>query len=379
VSQLTITAYNVRFGDAILITIPDRSPDGEVVRHILIDFGNVLTDTGEKDQIFHAVASNILKRLDGRTLDLYIMTHEHMDHVGGLPHARNLGLDIPVDYAWLTASARLGYYGRFPEAKKRLDLCYRQYEQIHLAVKAQGLLAAAPIRAFLENNHSNSTSVCVDYLRNIAAKKASYVHRTFRLIPGRHHPFNEARLSIWAPELDTTLYYRRMKPLVPSKGNAAAPRLRPPPGVDPNGFRKLILFLEHGIGDNILAIDQAANNTSLVFALEWRGWRLLFLGDAELKSWLTMSRHRQLKPVHFVKVSHHASQNGTPPDQILERILPLEPRDDRPRSALISTWPDTYSGVPDELTIRRLQSRVDGVYSTSSKPAGGYVEIAFAG
>jgi beta-lactamase superfamily II metal-dependent hydrolase len=149
--------------------------------------------------------------------------------------------------------------------------------------------------------------------------------------------------------------------------------------VDPNGFRKLILFLEHGIGDNILAIDQAANNTSLVFALEWRGWRLLFLGDAELKSWLTMSRHRQLKPVHFVKVSHHASQNGTPPDQILERILPLEPRDDRPRSALISTWPDTYSGVPDELTIRRLQSRVDGVYSTSSKPAGGYVEIAFAG
>ena len=33
-----------------------------------------------------------------------------------------------------------------------------------------------------------------------------------------------------------------------------------------------------GVFTNALTIDKAKNNTSLVFMLEWRGWRLLFPG-----------------------------------------------------------------------------------------------------
>ena len=48
-------------------------------------------------------------------------------------------------------------------------------------------------------------------------------------------------------------------------------------------------YLESGLGDSMLFIDRAANNTSVVFAVEWRGWQLLFPGDAELASWATMA------------------------------------------------------------------------------------------
>jgi hypothetical protein len=39
------------------------------------------------------------------------------------------------------------------------------------------------------------------------------------------------------------------------------------------------------IGESLRTVDQAANNTSVVFLLEWRIWRLLFPGDGEQKSW----------------------------------------------------------------------------------------------
>jgi beta-lactamase superfamily II metal-dependent hydrolase len=127
----------------------------------------------------------------------------------------------------------------------------------------------------------------------------------------------------------------------------------------------------------MLAIDRAANNTSVVFLLEWRGWRLLFTGDAEIRSWRTMDRHRQLRPVHFLKVGHHASHNGTPPDELLERILPRRPQDDRQRYALVSTCAGTYAGVPDRATTARLRRRVDRIVTTNRVAVGKAVELVF--
>jgi hypothetical protein len=129
----------------------------------------------------------------------------------------------------------------------------------------------------------------------------------------------------------------------------------------------------------MLAIDKAANNTSVVFSIQWRGWRLLFPGDAELRSWETMNRHRQLRPVHFLKISHHGSHNGTPTDGLLSKILPANRPDRRRREALVSTWPDTYSGVPDESALRRIRDRVDVLTSTRSVPAGASISISFDG
>jgi len=86
--RIRVRSYNVRFGDAILVTIPDRdaATGTTTPRHILVDFGNVLAGEGGNDAIFKPAIDNIISQLDGRPLDLYVMTHEHMDHVQGLFH-----------------------------------------------------------------------------------------------------------------------------------------------------------------------------------------------------------------------------------------------------------------------------------------------------
>ena len=94
VSRLTVTAYNVRFGDALLISVPERCDGGELVRHVLIDVGNVLAGPGSDDAVYRTVVQDILDRIDGKPVDLYVMTHEHLDHVQGLLAAQKLGLSV---------------------------------------------------------------------------------------------------------------------------------------------------------------------------------------------------------------------------------------------------------------------------------------------
>jgi hypothetical protein len=92
-----------------------------------------------------------------------------------------------------------------------------------------------------------------------------------------------------------------------------------------------------------------------------------------------MERAGRLRPIHFLKVGHHASHNGTPPDSLLDTILPTPRQDDRARYALVSACTDTYSGVPDDKTIARIGRRVDRVYLTSDIEVGKALEIRFDG
>lgn len=371
---LRVRAYNVRFGDAILITVPDRDETGVVTkRHILIDVGNVLVGAGGQDEIFEPVIQDILAELDGKPLDLYVMTHEHMDHVQGLFWAKvKKGLDIKATHAWLTASAAPDYRDRFPQAvEKRLAL-EEVYDRISLYFET--VAQAGPFTSMmLLNNNPRSTKECVDFLRGVG-QKATYVFRDVDI--SEAHPFHEAKFEIWGPEEDTSTYYGRFRPMGfglaaagADDGNNATrdtvkPKINtplPPPGVDAGAFYNLVDRRRRGIFDNLLAIDKAANNTSVVFLLEWRGWRLLFPGDAEERSWREMNKRSLLKPVHFLKVGHHGSHNGTPAGELLDTILPPETADGRPRAALVSTFKDTYNNVPDTNTLQVLGQRCEVV------------------
>ncbi|MGU3497628.1 hypothetical protein [Mycobacterium sp. C31M] len=130
--------------------------------------------------------------------------------------------------------------------------------------------------------------------------------------------------------------------------------------------------------DNLVTIDKAANNTSVVLALEWRGWRLLFAGDAEERSWKTMERESVPAAVHFLKVSHHGSHNGTPADAKFDAILPETAPDDRPRHAVISTWQDTYNGIPHNPTNARLAARAT-LHSTLDHADDLFYDVTFPG
>jgi len=399
--KLRVRAYNVRFGDAILVSVPDKTSTGaKKMRHILIDVGNALggKNQGGLDTVFEPVINNILEVLKGEPLDLYIMTHEHMDHVQGLMYAatkRKEGLnkilkdELKVSYAWLSASAHPEYYDNFPNAEKEKNIATKTYEAIGRYLQASEKLAApntenAWFRALMHNNDPRATADCVDYLRALAPEsKTFYVHRETNL-EGKH-PFQEAKLSIWGPEEDTSIYYGRFKPMAlnvsTGEGVATTPSLTtpiPPPGVDAGAFYQLVEARQNGYVENLLAIDRAANNTSLVFCLEWRKWKLLFAGDAEERSWKEMNKRELLKPVHFLKISHHGSHNGTPDAALVEKIMPARAPDRRKRSALVSTCVETYGGIPHGDTIDLLATRCK-VSSTEPLENGAYLDIVFKG
>jgi beta-lactamase superfamily II metal-dependent hydrolase len=391
---LTVRVYNVRFGDAILVTVPDRDPaTGRTTkRRILIDVGNaplVASKEGGDDAAFQPVIEDILRELDGNSVDLYVMTHEHLDHAQGLPHAAwklyppGEFLDrFKVDHVWLTASAEGdAYYDRFPEAKKQklaFDAQIRALQAFMLHRPQLHSLYAA----YLANNDSTKTGQCVEFLRDLNPGATTYVYRGVSL--DGTHSFKETTFEIWAPEEDTSEYYGRFQPLnLMAAGTAQAPvapipDALPPAGVDLGSFLNLVETMRSGIPDNLLAIDKAKNNTSVVFLLEWRGWKLLFAGDAEIRSWKTMQREGVIKPVHFLKVSHHGSHNGTPDDDIFEALLPANPGDGRARTAAISTWIETYSGIPHEPTSTRLGSRCE-LHSTLDDQDSLYYDLTFEG
>lgn len=389
--QIRVRAYNVRFGDAILVTVPDRGPDGETIdRNILIDVGNVMAGEGGRDrEVFTPVFHDIVTELDGRPVDLYVMTHEHLDHVQGLLWAET-SMDPPVQiratHSWLTGSAHPDYCTDNPDARKKRMALEDTYRTIDSYL---GMLPADQVpdstKALLKNNNPRRTADCVAHLRTIA-DTTSYVFRGIDL--GGTHPFDEARFEIWGPEQNTAIYYGRFRPMAlgAAPGVEAGPEATgdgpatplPPPGVDAGAFYDLVERRRRGINDNLFQIDRASNNTSVVFLIEWRGWRLLFCGDAETRAWKEMNKQGVLAPVHFVKISHHGSHNGTPAGDLLDAILPPQPADDRPRSALVSTCADTYNNVPDGHTITEIDRRCSNVVSIGAIDDDLFTDLFFA-
>ncbi|NPV39726.1 MAG: hypothetical protein HPY72_00070 [Anaerolineae bacterium] len=370
---LRVRIYNVRFGDGILLTIPDRDKKGKVTeRHILIDVGNALNKEGGADAVFKPVVADIVEELAGRPLDLYIMTHEHMDHIQGLPYAERYVYTqsetqlrdlLNTQYAWLTASAAEDYRNTHPKAEKAELNFERDYaaisSYIHSSayVEASGAQQLAYMQTLLDINNPRSSQENVDYLRKLA-RHTYYVYRGVKL--GRKHPFKETKFEIWAPEEDTSVYYGNYQsPALgvaeegAGAGESAWQECCPPAGVDASAFYNLI-EARRQCAESLLAIDKAQNNTSVVCCIEWRGWRLLFTGDAEIKSWKIMKDQNQLREVDFLKISHHGSHNGTPGESILDVILPKRAAKGKERRAAVSTWRDTYSGVPDAATLKRL-------------------------
>lgn len=356
------------------------------MRHLLVDVGNVLSGGGGEDTLFQPVLDDVLAVLDGAPLDLYVMTHEHLDHVQGLLYANDhcyggaLKERLKVRHAWLTASAAPDYYERHPEAAKQLAERKALYDALMRYYQLSPTAATGAVPIFLRNNDYRQTAKCVEYLRGLA-RHTHYVYRKERPWRGIH-PFKEAVLDLWAPEEDTSEYYGHFQPLalgLEGGTPGGAPVLHmplPPSGVDASAFYGLIEKRRQGLGDTLLAIDKAANNTSVVFSLEWRGWRLLFSGDAELRSWKTMQKRHGIRPVHFLKVSHHGSHNGTPDGAIFDALFPPVPPDGRERRAVISAYTGTYSGIPHEPTNLRLQSRC-ALTTTLDAADRPYVDLLF--
>ena len=91
---ISVRMYRDILGDCFLLRFPDR---GRTV-HMLIDFGIIqgMPDAKRRAQRIMADIASVTG-----TIDILVVTHEHVDHLSGFYHARELFQPIEVKELWL--------------------------------------------------------------------------------------------------------------------------------------------------------------------------------------------------------------------------------------------------------------------------------------
>ena len=376
--EISIRAYNVGFGDCLLL----RLPDGNATRHVLIDFGRAPNDPGSVAR-FDAIAADIDERCNGH-LDLVVVTHEHLDHMEGFYRQRAMFDAMQVDRVWMSLPSSPDYYAQYPNAR----LQKRIHDGLAAFGKTVGRNGVAVHPAFLSllnNNLANKDRIA--YLRTLGAQPPLYLARGAKG-KAADKAFKHIRIRVLAPEADTSKYYGRTakshamlgalaRTMAAGAQDAEAtndwtfPDVRRAaanerPGVSASDFARLRRTIRE---DGVAAarfIDRAQNNTSLCLLIEAGGKRLLLPGDAEIESWRRIEEEAAdaLTPVDFLKVAHHGSHNGTPM-HLLDKLLPV--RRKAKAKVLVSTKRNVYgtkNPVPDVATLAELRRRCASLTTT---------------
>ena len=251
------------------------------------------------------------------------------------------------------------------------------------------------MRALVANNVlSLANRDRVDYLRKLSKKRPKYLHRTAKLTSSALG--KNVSLEVLAPERDASVYYSsrdnrlwldaaaRLGQQAERARQSSSPRaVRAPKHMSADEFADLRdRIAEMDLAD-LLAIDKAANNTSLVVRLTVNGKVLLFPGDAEQESWAKMREHNLIQPVDFLKIAHHGSINGMPfeePNGVLNRLL----RPGKKTIALVSTCRGVYGNtteteIPHHRMMAVLAKRCRKVYVTQDEaPFGDGFDITLS-
>jgi len=377
-----VRAYNVGFGDCFLVSFPD---DG-VIKHMMIDFGNA---PGQSNDRFKEIAEDI-ERETGGHLDVVVISHEHLDHIEGFYSQKAIFGDknrITIDYVWMGIPSHPDYYAKYPKAEPHKKI-REMADEYYRTLKSRRLELAPGFQSMLLNNLSNVDRL--NFIRKLPEKSVKYLRRGNRW---QDRAFSSVKTHILAPEKDMSVYYdsgmhnisamaRTMNSSQSADKDwwsfpkAARVASGQPPQLTSRDWANLKANIEGGGPEAIRTIDKAQNNTSLVFILEVAGKRLLFPGDAEIESWamLRTKNRTQMKPVDFLKVSHHGSHNGTL-EAALDDLLPLGNAANA--KVMVSTKRHVYgtvNPVPDELVAMSssppmMTPRTSGSKRTSNDAA----------
>jgi len=385
--KLLIRLFDVGLGDCIYCRIPGAHKDGRDF-HILIDCGTLSSTDYLSAAIDNLKAE--LPQINGkRHVDLLVVTHEHKDHMTGF------GMDIWGELSfgaiWMNAAMDPDH----PEAEKAKKLhgfaagAMAQALRLNLALGPE-LMELANVMAL----NADAMQTLRKTLPNASGIKPTYVHADSSRAD-LALPLNGASISVLGPERDIDFFYLG-DPGDPSLRHTLAfidaglppvasavpeAEVATPSNLDAPDFRQLrsrMLSTALAFAD----LDgKVCNNTSVVLLIEWKGKRLLFVGDTEWDgafkkgskgncSWNVMWNLRKDRlngPLSFYKIGHHGSVNATPwgqtdaaskgePLAILNAILPEAAK--ATAKAIVSTHRGNYPTIPRADLLAEIGKRV---------------------
>lgn len=405
--QLLVRVYNVGLGDCIYV----RVPDGQQDVHILVDCGNKF---GSLDLLGERI-TDLKKALpdagDGRKrLDLLVVSHPHEDHHKGFE--QEFFKDLKIRNIWLSPA--------FNREDPKAQGFHALQDTAHRALKSLSDAAIGDLQEEAAELLSLSKDEAIDMLCHTLprANDIQPLYVSADTPQARLQIFKDKAiaLKVVGPMQDIDAYYLGSAGF-PGTGDELGPqglvdgygsmltsplpaKGKLPGNISTQDFKRL----QGRISSNALALAELAghvtNNLSIVLLLEWHGWRLLFTGDAEWDdsnlgavkkgrangSWNVMWQERRKlldKPLDFLKVGHHGSENATPwtgkkykgkphpINDILDAILPLPAPGKRPTArAVVSTrrttkWP-TIPNAPLLAEIARRVANVSTKYDDGS-------------
>lgn len=400
VRELLVRVYNVGLGDCIYLQVPD----GDELRHILIDCGNVYARDVMREAL-NDLEQHLPQDGDGRRhLDLLVVTHRHKDHIAAFDTYLDWFKRLRIHHIWLSASMDPAH----PQAEGARSVQGFARAALHRLVAASASPALSRLASVLLDVSYYDNDDAVEALRTIlptlndlVGGKPLYVDDTtppealqiftdetiqfHALAPVRDidgiylGKMDEALHSFTA--LGKTIFQGcKARAAEGSPGDAVLPQ-----NISLGDFQRLKARLPSNQLAFVLREGELINNTSLVLLLEWHGRRLLFTGDAQCKmerdgefeqgkrngSWNTMwARHRSLldRPLDFLKVGHHGSHNATPwvgkgdaqqVNQILDALLPVPSGTQPVGHVVVSTErTNSYETIPDRDLMEALGQRV---------------------
>ena len=399
--KLLIRVFDVGLGDCIYCRIPKAHKDGRDF-HILIDCGTL----SSTEYLSNAITclKPLLPTIDGkRHVDLLVVTHEHKDHMTGF--GMKLWSELSFGAIWMSAAMDL----KHPEAKRATKLHGFAAGAMERAVRLN--MALGPplmdLAAAMALNTAAMTTLR-DTLPKANKIKPVYVHAKSTK-KDLALPLKGADIHVLGPEKDIDFYYlgepgdpslRRLLGFIDAglpdpEAAVPAPAAVPvPANIDPADFRQLrSRMLSTALAFANLS-GKVCNNTSAVLLIEWKGKRLLFVGDTEWDnaykegkkancSWNVMwnLRKKQLEgPLAFYKIGHHGSVNATPwgqtpaaskgePLAILDAILPVTSKSSA--QAIVSTRRGNYPTIPRTDLLAEIGARVSNttIYADAFKRA----------
>lgn len=343
--KVTIRMYNVGFGDAFLVSLPD----GEKQRRILFDCGSIEAAPGvTMPSIVDRIVRDVTDSDGAARIDVVVATHRHKDHVSGFGQAS--WDQVEVKEVWM------------PWTEHPTDEDARLIRDIQSRL-AFGLEATLTARAAnLGAAHRKELSRYQDLVANALMlsndKAMKMLHSGFsgnplrRFLPAKSDASRtletEALPGVKVHVLGPSRKRDVIRDMNPPKGESflrLAGAQNSQTGLPPAPFSADAVQEDYTgagtlAGDDLqeiqraaslsdlavaVALDKAVNGTSLMLMLEVSGTFLLFPGDAQWGTWSAAMEDPEWKEmlgrVAFYKIGHHGSHNATPKD-FVEKMIP---------------------------------------------------------